>query len=421
MSGADCVSDLKSRAFRMASSSVATRGLGVEVEFIPVWSDGGGRVPIESEAGGSLRLLRSVASRLALHEARTYTGSVAFRGEAGNCLSFEPGGQIEYASAYRHNAGEVLAELRELASTLNRSAQDYGIRLIERGIDPSPGDQMPDLHLASPRYQRMAAHFDEGGIAGRRMMRQTAALHFNLDFGADPIADWWLANRVAPFVIALFANSSRYQGVESGFRSFRAQQWRELDPLRTGSFPEWDLAPWETYHRFAMAAPAILIDPPESASPSSFEDRTAGRPIRRSEWDAHLSTLFPEVRPRGYLEFRGVDALPSALYAAPTVFLMGLFSSAATVSAAREILLASPSWTLADAGRLGMTNSGIAKAAKELFEVALSGAKTLEPSSIPGSVREEGEDFYESFVKSALDPASLRPVESAESLLELPA
>ena len=264
-------------------------------------------------------------------------------------------------------------------------------------------------------------------------MRQTAAFQCNLDWCGDTLARWRFLNALAPYLTAVFASSPVYAGAETGERSFRARVWRELDGGRTGIFPSAG-DPIGEYLRFALDAPAILL-PTDADLDSADADRDPGDADRgdgdrgngRSgdarrawpsfrawnergaatldDWHVHLTTLFPDVRPKGFVEVRSIDAVEPEWYAAPLVFLGGLTYHDATFAAARE-LAGDPDAALLDrAGRLGLRDERIAATARDLFELALDGAAALGPTFLCPADLEEARAFFDTYTRQSLSPA----------------
>ncbi|MBU7598089.1 ergothioneine biosynthesis glutamate--cysteine ligase EgtA [Streptomyces sp. P38-E01] len=286
----------------------------------------------------------------------------------GSRLTREPGGQLELSSAPGESLGDCLnrtaADLELLRAALARG----GALLHGRGLDPY---RTPPRVLDSPRYRAMEAHFDRGGPWGRVMMRATAALQISLDAGDDTEGPagyrqrWLLAHRLGPVLVAAFANSPVWRGRPTGWASTRQSIWARMDPPRTrpahsstidrssaeqapadrspagraaaGASPDPagatrppaprpDLAhssacPREQWTRYALDASLLCLrGGPEdgggadwSAPPRlTFRDWLRGRgrirPPTRADLDYHLGTLFPPVRPRGWMELRMIDA-----------------------------------------------------------------------------------------------------------------
>ncbi len=302
-------------------------------------------------------------------------GSPAVVGPSGGRVSLEPGGQVEYSSAPRSSVTGLLAEMSQAGAALEAAARAEGLSLVTRGIDPvNPVEAYP-LAVGSERYVRLARHLARLGPAGARMMRQTISIQVNLSWGDEPLREWDVANRMAPYLLALFANSPRYGGQPTGHRSFRALQWRELDPARTGLPLDPD-RPVETYLEFALGAGAILLgEPDEEARP--FGEWLAEGLATVEDWESHLTTLFPEVRPRGYLEVRGLDALPVRWWAVPLAIVAGILRSPSRLSEVLAALEVPSTELLRRAGRLGLGDAEVAEVANWLWELGLEGCSRL--------------------------------------------
>lgn len=249
----------------------------------------------------------------------------------------------------------------------------------------------------------MAEHFARIGPFGAVMMRQTASIQVSLDFDDEPRRRWQLLNALAPYVTAIFANSPVYAGAATGHQSFRANAWRRLDPLRTG-MPFDAARPVEAYLAFALAAPAILF-PTAGGGCLPFGDWLARANPTLDEWEEHLSTLFPEVRPRGHCEVRSADAIDPAWYAAPLVFLGGLAYDPHALRAALEVAPAADPALLERAGRNGLRDPAIARAAADLFDLALGGCRALGPAFVHPSHLDEAQAFFDRYTRRGGSPA----------------
>jgi len=395
--------DLFERVFRDPSRGSARR-IGAEVEFIPVDATTGQRCAIESqEQLSSLPFLRSYGAPLGWMEGLTSKGTPCFGLREGGTLTFEPGGQLEYSSPPCSSASNLLRLLQSVVPPLRAAASDEGIDLLTIGIDPyNSADQAPMLIHAS-RYERMAEYLARKGPEGARMMRQTAAFQVSLDFDDEPWLRWRVLNAAAPFMVAIFANSPVYAGECSGHQSTRAHVWRKLDPLRTG-IPYDAEAPVQAYLDFAMNAPAILFPNVDG------EYRPFGEWLSRStptdeEWQEHLSTLFPEVRPRGHLELRSPDAVAPEWYAAPLAVTSGILYDPAALRAADEILPHPDPGLLERAGRLGLHDEEIARTAANLFQVALAGCTNLGARYFHPAHIELAGEYFNRYTRRGLSPS----------------
>jgi glutamate--cysteine ligase len=318
-------------------------------------------------------------------------------------LSFEPGGQLEYSSPPERSASGLIDRLRAVVPPLRAAAAAEGITLLTAGIDPrNPVEEVP-LQLPSERYLRMAEHFARIGPWGARMMRQTAAFQLSLDFDDEPRDRWRLLNALAPFLTAIFANSAIYEGRYTGHQSFRAHCWRGLDPRRTGlPYDRW--RPVGAYLDFALDAPAILF-PTVGGDCLPFGEWLARANPTHAEWDTHLSTLFPEVRPRGHLELRSIDAVDSAWYPAPVALVAGLCYEPRALHAALALLPSPDLGLLERAGRLGLGDPAIARIASDLFEIGLAGCGALGAKFIQPGHLEEARAYFERYTRAGRSPA----------------
>lgn len=397
--------DLAQRVFTgPRPGSSPPRRLGAEVELIPVESLTGLRCGIDS--GGALRtlpFLRRHAHRQGWSEGRTSKGTPCFTLPAGGTLTFEPGGQLEYSSPACRSGGALLQLLRSVIPPLRAAAEAEGITLLAVGLDPlNPVERAPML-IHAKRYVRMAEYLSHRGVEGARMMRQTAAFQVSVDFDDEPWLRWRVLNAAAPFVVAIFANSPIYAGEPTGHQSARADVWRKLDPARTG-IPYDRQAPIRAYLDFALAAPAFLLPPLDGEHRPFGEWLTRDNPTAE-EWQDHLSTLFPEVRPRGHLELRSADSVPPQWYAAPLVLTAGVLYHPGTLRAAADLLPLPDPGLLERAGRVGLHDADIARTANDLFELALAGSAGLGSSYFHPSDIEEARDYFERYTKCARSPA----------------
>ena len=122
------------------------------------------------------------------------------------------------------------------------------------------------------------------------------------------------------------------------------------------------------------------------------------------DWELHLTTLFPEVRPRGYFELRSADSIPPSLIAAPICFVAGLVYDDAVASEAAEVARHTNASTLELAGRVGLADAGILSTACRLTELAISGCESLDPKYIAGSDLATAADFFDRYTRQGRSP-----------------
>ncbi|QWC85519.1 ergothioneine biosynthesis glutamate--cysteine ligase EgtA [Nocardioidaceae bacterium] len=237
----------------------------------------------------------------------------------GSRLTVEPGGQLELSAPPAPDVATAVAMLHSDVRALRRHCRQDRLGLLPWGADPV---REPCRVNPGPRYAAMAAHFAARGCAeaGRRMMTSTASLQVNLDVGDGEVGvrRWRALSAMAPVLTALSACSPQLDGHRSGWASMRQQTWEGLESSRSGAVPaEGD--PGEQWASYALAAPVMLVpDHGGGAEPvrrgTSFADWLArpdllGRAATPADLTYHLTTLFPPVRPRGFLEVRCLDAV----------------------------------------------------------------------------------------------------------------
>ncbi|HEX5727388.1 MAG TPA: glutamate-cysteine ligase family protein, partial [Longimicrobiaceae bacterium] len=329
--------DLRENAFGFRRHTARPPAIGAEVELLAVDAETRAPVPVCDPARPcTLPLLRAFGARHGWREEASAYGAPRFVVPDGGVVSFEPGGQIELSAPPCRSGTALLRSLRDTVLPLRGELLDRGVELLSLGVDPvNPLESVP-LQLPGARYVRLTDFLESIGTGGIRMMRQTAAIQISLDWGPRPLESWRFLNAAAPYLTAVFANSPVYRGADTGERSFRARIWRELDGGRTGLFP-CGADPVEEYLEFALAAPAILPPFPEGDYRPFAAWSAAGR-ATLDDWRLHLTTLFPEVRPKGFVEVRSPDAVAPEWYAAPLVLLAGSTYHAPSFREARALV-----------------------------------------------------------------------------------
>ncbi|TVP54858.1 MAG: hypothetical protein EA351_12340 [Gemmatimonadales bacterium] len=409
-------------AFKPSAEGEAGLRVGIEAELIAVATEGGERLaldPAEPGRPGLHELIARTAKELGGRIGPGPHGAPLAHVPGVGVFCFEPGGQIELSTAAFRSVDRLIDATGGAMRALARNAEPMGITLVTRGMDPGrPVADVPFV-LDAERYRKQRAHYQRIGPWGTRMMLLSAGFHVNVDFGSHPARRWQIANRLAPILTALFANSPDEPGsVEAGtrstgaagnaIRSTRAGHWRKLDPSRTGLFADVRQegrdtgAAQEEYLAFALGAHDFLGRPEGALSRPFRESWEDGADL--ASWRAHLTTLFPEVRPRGYLELRSVDALRPAWYAVPVVVAVGILYDPRTLAAAHEILPPATEALLEEAGRRGVTDEHLRARALDAIDLALSGARALGPGLVGEWSLERTEEFRRRFTAAGRDP-----------------
>lgn len=294
-------------------------------------------------------------------------------------VTVEPGGQLELSTPPREDATSAVAALRADSAALRSALRDADYGGAALGTDPARPLARINPH---PRYAAMERHFAARGYgrSGAAMMTATAALQLNLDAG--PAEGWRaraaLLRSLTPVLIAVSATSSWLAGRSSGWQSMRQQTWQGVDRRRSDPIPAGDPGPaWADY---ALEAPVMLVRSRGDLRPITerirFREWLAdpgriGRPAGLADLDYHLTTLFPPVRPRGYLEVRCLDAMPEAWWPGVVGFAVTLVDDPVAADAARDLCASIPG-DAATAARLGLRFAPLAYAAARLAEVAVS-------------------------------------------------
>jgi len=393
--------DLRARVF--PAPATAPPRIGAEVEIIPVNAATGRPLPLAGDTASTLAILRRAGAAAGWRERRSVKANVPeMELPDGGRITFEPGGQIEVSSAPNASLTALVAGLRATVGAI-RDAAPPGVELLAVGIDPCTpiGEVAPQLD--ADRYRRMLAHFETIGPSGARMMRQTASFQVCVDGGEAPALTWRVLNALAPFMVAIFANSPRYAGRDTGHRSYRRHIWATLDPLRTGLLGRGD-DPIGEYLRFALEAPAFLL-PALDGRAAPFGRWLARGEATAADWCAHLSTLFPEVRPRGYFELRSADAVPPEWYAAPLVLVSGLVYHRPSLEAAAALLGAPDPLLLERSGRDGLRDPRLADVAPTLCDLALAGCGALGAEFVGADDLRTAAEYFDRYTRRGRSPA----------------
>lgn len=343
------VADVRARASSCLAPGTSDR-LGIEVEWIVV-------DPTDP--------LRCVSAE----ETRVAAGTEPLPG--GGAITIEPGGQLELSAAHRTDARSAVDVMELDADALKARCAAAGLELAEVGLDPL---RATTRSLLLPRYEAMQTVFDAVGPSPMRMATGTASVQLNVDFGDDPMRVWRLAGLLGPMMLAAFANSPIQHGRPTGWKSTRQLMWYTLPGGRADPVPTWNLDTWVDH---VLETDVLLIRTPDGAVPITgrFSFRTwteqgheAGYPDL-DDLDYHLTTLFPPVRPRGWVELRMIDCVAADGRAAAAALATTLLRDLdAGHDAAAACLPIAGQWV--EAAQHGCASPRIAAAAKTCFEIA---------------------------------------------------
>src|SRR5882672_10903340 len=280
----------------------------------------------------------------------------------GGAISLEPGGQFELSGAPVETVHQTAAELMAHRTQVKEVARPLGIGFVGIGMTPSwSRADMP--MMPKGRYRIMTAYMPKVGRLGLDMMYRTCTVQTNLDFTseADMVKKLRVSLALQPVGTALFANSPFTEGRPNGFLSFRSEIWRDTDNQRAGMLP-WAFEPGMGFERwvdYALDVPMYFVkrgDQYIDVAGQSFRDLMAGRlpglpggHATISDWANHVSTIFPEVRLKRYLEMRGSDAGQWRRLPALPAFWVGLLYDDASLDAAWDI---AKDWTAEERQKL---------------------------------------------------------------------
>lgn len=268
----------------------------------------------------------------------------------GASVSLEPGGQFELSGAPLETIHDICDETGQHLEEVRTVASELGLGFMGLGFDPQwAREEVPVMPKG--RYKIMRSYMPKKGNLGLDMMLRTCTVQANLDYSseADMVEKFRVSLALQPLATALFANSPFTEGKPNGFLSARANVWTDTDPDRTGmlDFVFEDGFGYERYARYALDVPMYFVhrDSYIDASGQDFKAYMKGelaafpghRPTM-DDWADHLTTLFPEVRLKKYLEMRGADAGPwSRLCALPALWA-GLLYDQTSLDAAWDLV-----------------------------------------------------------------------------------
>jgi len=249
-------------------------------------------------------------------------------------ITLEPGGQLELSGAPLRTIHETCDEFHTHLDRVRRVSGPMGIIWLSLGANPlHTVEEIPQVPKG--RYQVMRRFLPRRGELALAMMHLTATVQANLDYRdeADMVEKMRTAMGISPIVSALFANSSLAEGKPSGFVSRRIHIWQYTDPDRCGLLP-FVFEPGFGYQRYvewALDVPMFFVRRGDRFLPAGgrtfrqfLEGGFEGSRATLADWDLHLTTLFPEVRLKRFLEVRGADAVPAGLICALPALWKGI-------------------------------------------------------------------------------------------------
>ncbi|PZU94623.1 MAG: glutamate--cysteine ligase [Chelatococcus sp.] len=328
--------------------------IGTEHEKFPFYRGDFAPVPYEGRAGaGGIRaLLEGMQERLGWEPILDAGHIIGLAGpEGGGAISLEPGGQFELSGAPLETLHETDEELAAHFADVKAVAEPHDIGFLLLGGSPL-WTRAETPVMPKGRYRIMTDYMPKVGTRGLDMMYRTCTVQVNLDFAteADMVRKLRVSLALQPVATALFAASPFTEGKLNGFQSVRSEIWRDTDKARSGmlAFAFDEGMSYEGYVDWALDVPMYFVkrgDTYHDVAGASFRDLLAGRlpqlPGEKatiSDWANHLSTLFPEVRLKRFLEMRGADAGPPEMLTALSAFWVGLLYDPSALDAAWDLV-----------------------------------------------------------------------------------
>jgi glutamate--cysteine ligase len=282
---------------------------------------------------------------------KTANGHLIALEKDGHNISLEPGGQFEFSSAPLKTAADVRREADAFYHSLRAVADSLDIGILDAGFHPHW--RREDIkRMPKERYAIMAPYMETVGQHGIDMMLRTCGVQVNLDFEseADMVKKYRVALGLQPVMTALLANSSMVEGAETPYKSYRSHIWTDTDPARCGvpPFVFEDGMGFARYADWALDVPMYFIirdghyiDVAGQSFRAFIDGRLKGHEgvyPAIEDWRDHLTTLFPEVRLKTYLELRGMDSVAPPLVYAMTAFWTAIVYDADALDQAWDLI-----------------------------------------------------------------------------------
>ncbi len=298
-------------------------------------------------------------------------------------LTFEPGGQVELSSDAGVGVDAACRSVAHDTSLLRSVLSAQGLDLVGSGLDPlRPGRRVVD----TPRYRAMETYFAPAWPAGASMMCGTASVQVNLDVGTAEDVDtrFTLGHGLGPTLAAAFANSPLQDGRPTGWRSTRLAIWFALDGTRVAPV-SCDRPARDAWERYVLDSRVMLVRRDAETyeavlDPLPFRAWMEGRGPAEyptvEDLRYHLTTLFPPIRPRGWLEFRMIDSLPDPWWRVPVAVTTALLDDEeAAERAAHAVRRTRRLWR--EAACHAVHHPQLARSARDCFAAALDALPRL--------------------------------------------
>ena len=378
--------------------------LGTEHEKFGFTTDDLKPLPYEGKA--SIRaMLEGLSEKFGWQPVKEQGKLIALVDDSGASITLEPGGQLELSGALLDNVHRTCDEVYTHLRQVKTIAEPLGIAFLGMGFQPKWARADTEW-MPKGRYAIMRDYMQKKGKLGLDMMSRTCTVQVNLDFSseADMVRKFQVALALQPVATALFANSPFVDGKPCGYVSYRSHVWEDTDPDRTGMLPfVFDASMgFERYVDYMLDVPMYFVYRDGDyidASGQSFRDFLAGalpalpgEKPQLQDWEDHLTTAFPEVRLKRYMEMRGADGGPWRNLCALPALWAGLLYDTTALDTAWDLVR---DWNMeerlqlrVDAPRLGLNtlirDRSLQSIALEVLEIASSGLSARNRLSLAG-------------------------------------
>ncbi|MBI36754.1 MAG: glutamate--cysteine ligase [Alphaproteobacteria bacterium] len=351
---------------------------------------------------------------------------IALSSSDGSNISLEPGGQFELSGAPLETLHQTCDEVQEHLRQIRQVNKDLGIGMI--GIGFHPYLRREDVPwMPKNRYQIMRDYMPKKGSMGLDMMLRTCTVQVNLDFSSekDMARKMRVGMALQPIVTALFSNSPFYEGKATNYKSFRSRVWTDVDPDRSGILPFVfeDNFSFEHYMEYALDVPMYFIIRDGKyidVSGQSFRDflncnlvSFPGEKPLIKDWEDHLTTLFPEVRLKQFIEMRGADGGPWRRVCALPAFWVGLLYDSSTLDESYQMI---KDWKFEEVNELRnkipesgldsmFRNRKVIEIAREALELSRKGLKNRQKLDFWSQDESHFLSTLEQIVDSGITPA----------------
>lgn len=323
--------------FLSFAKAANAKQVGIEAEFFGVFKKTGQALPYLGQLGIQ-EILKRMASQFS-YQPILEAGNIIGLHRSDSSVSLEPGGQIELSAPPVHDIFDVQKQVQKFISELKLVGKTMPeIAFLAVGMHPfSTLDEIS--WVPKTRYAHMSEYFKGRGVLSHHMMKRTATNQVNLDYTSEGDAMCMLrtAMGITSIISALFANSSFAEGRPNGYKTYRMEIWKHTDPSRAGLLRKFfdKGRHFSDYLEYMLDMPFIFIVRSGDWTPlpgltfrQFLKNGYQGAKATLGDFELHLSTAFPEVRIKQYVEVRGVDCQSPDLIPAVAAFWKGILYDA---------------------------------------------------------------------------------------------